>query len=155
MPFKPMGQKSPETTVGARLPPSNTPIPRLTHSRPKWHPDPVSHFATVHFQTDQQTHQLTDGLGWTNSAHVALIDSNMQTALNFFTPLACDVQTDHSQHSDGGDPYNFEQLPIFRSSLNRVKVSVPPSVHPSVRKYVHPYVHNQTQCSHKPNSGIR
>jgi len=24
---------------------------------------------------------------------------------------------------------------------------------PSVRTYVRPYVHNQTQCSHKPNSG--
>jgi len=28
------------------------------------------------------------------------------------------------------------------------------SVRPSVRPYVRSYIHNQTQCSHKPNSGI-
>ena len=40
--------------------PSNTP----TH-HPKRHLDPVSHFGTVHFPTDIQTHthRLTDGLG--------------------------------------------------------------------------------------------
>jgi len=36
---------------------------------------------------------------------------------------------------------------VFRSSSKNVR----PSVRPSVR----PYVHNETQCSHKPNSGIR
>jgi len=33
---------------------------------PKWHLDPISHFATVHFlDTDRHTHteRLTDGIG--------------------------------------------------------------------------------------------
>jgi len=37
------------------------PLTNPTH-HPKWHPDPISHFATVHFLdrwTDQQTGQAT------------------------------------------------------------------------------------------------
>jgi len=42
--------------------------------------------------------------------------------------------------------------------INPVKMSVRtyvrPFIHTYVRTYVRPYVHNQTQCCHKPNSGI-
>jgi len=48
---------------GAREPPSN-PSTDPTHHHPKRHPDPISRFATVHFQTDRQdTYIPTDGLG--------------------------------------------------------------------------------------------
>jgi len=46
---------------------------------------------------------------------------------------------------------------IFRSSPVRWPNKPDENVRPSVRTYlayVRPYVHNQTQCSHKPNSGI-
>jgi len=51
---------TPKTALPFRRspPPSNTPLPRLTALHPKWHPDPISCFATVHFpdaQTDIQT----------------------------------------------------------------------------------------------------
>jgi len=45
------------------------------------------------------------------------------------------------------------QLPLGHllrdDQINQVKMSIREYVHPSVR----PYVHNETQCSHKPNSG--
>jgi len=58
--------------------------------------------------------------------------------------------------------YNCLGFLIFRSSPPRwpnkpgknVRPSVRPSVRMSVRTYVRTYVHNQTQRSHKPNSGI-
>ena len=38
---------------------SNTPLPRPTPLTTKWHPDPISRFATVHFP-DRQTERHTD-----------------------------------------------------------------------------------------------
>ena len=50
--------------------------------------------------------------------------------------------------------HTFEHQQIFRSSPERWPNKPGKNVRPSVCPSVHPYIRNQTQCSHKPNSGI-
>jgi len=49
MPFKPMGQKSPKTTLPlwSRGRPSNTPVFRLTPLHPKWQLNRFAHICTT------------------------------------------------------------------------------------------------------------